>query len=89
MLSIIAGGLLLSAHSVALPVLCASHMVCITLCLALRRAALVHEQDSFAARVASEVFLCGHACVLLLLLLQGRSIVLGVRSNCALVAAAA
>jgi hypothetical protein len=89
MLSIVAGGLLLSAHSVALPVLCASHVACITLCFSLRRVALAHEQDNFAARVASEVFLCGHACVLLLLLLQGRSIVLGVQSNCALVAAAA
>jgi hypothetical protein len=78
MLSIMAGGLLLSAHALALPALFLSHAVCVALCLCLRNAALADGQQSVISRCVSEAFLCAHSCVMLLLLLQGRSIVNGV-----------
>jgi hypothetical protein len=83
MLSIVAGGLLLSAHSSALPLLFASHVTCISLCLSCRRASLAAAQHDVVARVTSEAFVCAHACVLLLLLLHGRAIVQGVRPQLA------
>ena len=82
MLSIVAGGLLLSAHALALPVLLSSHAACVALCLRLRNA-LAGSQDSSVARWCSEAFLCAHLCVLLLLLLQGRTIVNGVQPQLA------
>ena len=82
MLSIVAGGLLLAAHPLALPVLYASHVACVALCHALRRAAL-DAPDNYIARVCSEVFLGAHVCVLLLLLLQGRRVVEGVQPQLA------
>jgi hypothetical protein len=78
MLSIIAGGFLLSAHDAALPALFSSHAACVSLSLSLRNAAMASGQQSAVARWCSEAFLCAHSCVLLLLLLHGRKIVNGV-----------
>jgi len=78
-LSIVAGGLLLSAHTLALPLLFASHVTSISMCLSLRTAALAAGQGGNVARVGCEAFVCAHACVLLLLLLCGRSIARGVQ----------
>ena len=85
MLSIIAGGLLLSAHSMALPALFSSHAVCAALCLSLRNAALAGGKHS-VARWGSEAFLCAHSFALLLLLIQGRRIVDGVHPQFAALA---
>jgi len=95
MLSIVAGGLMLSAHVMALPALCVSHTACAALCFSIRTAAAAAGQNGKTllffngdvARGVSEIFLCAHACVLLLLLLQGRRVVGGLQPELAAAAA--
>lgn len=88
MLSIVAGGFMLSAHAMAFPALCVSHTACAALCFSIRTAAAAAGHNGYVARVASEIFLCAHACVLLLLLLQGRRVVEGLQPELAAAAAA-
>ena len=57
----------------------ASHVTSVWVCVSLRAAALAKGQGGGVARAASEAFVCAHVCVLLLLLLQGRSIARGVQ----------
>jgi hypothetical protein len=82
-LNIVAGGMLLSAHVAALPLLCISHAVSVLLSLGLRQAALAAGYSGVFARWCSEAFLICHSCALLLLLLQGRAIVVGVKPELA------
>ncbi len=82
-LSIVAGSLLLSAHDMALPVMCISHSACVALCFSMRSHAVAAALNGHLSRIASEFFLCAHACALCLLLLVGRQVVKGVQPQLA------